>query len=191
MRRSSLLVVVGAATLATHAGAEIRTYITFMDGATEFPPVVTPGTGTGILTIDTTLNTMRVQATFQDLIGTVTVAHIHGPTTVALTGTAGVMTPTPTFPGFPAGVTSGSYDMTFDMTQASLYNPAFVTANGGSIANARATLFQAVADGKSYLNIHSTFAGSGEIRGFWVVPAPAGLGLLAGATLLGAGRRRA
>ena len=190
MNRLATLAVVGSALLAAHAHAEIRTYITFMDGASEFPPVPTPGTGSGTLTIDTTLNTMRVQATFQDLVGTVTVAHIHGPTAVALTGTAGVMTPTPTFPGFPVGVTSGSYDMTFDMTLASSYNPSFVTAQG-SVANARAVLFQAVADGKSYLNIHTTFSGSGEIRGFWVVPAPAGLGLLATAGLLGTRRRRA
>lgn len=174
--------------LAGVASADIFVYTATLNGANEFPPVVTPGNGTSTVTIDTDLNTMRVQAMFQDLIGNVTVAHIHAPTAVPFTGTVGVATPTPSFPGFPAGGTSGSYDMTFDMTLASSYNASFITNNGGTVASARSVLFGALADGKAYLNIHSTFVGSGEIRGFYV-PAPAGLGLLAGMGLLARRRR--
>jgi hypothetical protein len=56
--------------------------------------------------------------------------------------------------------------MTFDMTQAATWNPAFVTANGGTPAGAEAALVAGAAAGLVYLNIHTTFAPGGEIRGF-------------------------
>jgi hypothetical protein len=115
---------------------------------------------------------MRVQATFSGLTGNTTASHIHAPTAAAGTGTAGVATTTPTFTGFPTGVKAGTYDHTFDMTLASSYNPAYITANGGSPATAFIAFKAAVAAGKSYLNIHSSFAAGGEIRGF-LLPCPA------------------
>jgi hypothetical protein len=81
----------------------------------------------------------------------------------------------PTFPLFPTGVTSGTYDQTFDMLLASSYNPNFINSNGGSTATAQAALFSAIFDGKAYLNIHTTEFGGGEIRGFFkqeTVPGP-------------------
>jgi hypothetical protein len=39
------------------------------------------------------------------------------------------------------GVMDGTYSMVFDTTLASTYNPAFVTANGGTVAAAEAALF--------------------------------------------------
>ena len=63
---------------------------------------------------------------------------------------------TPTFSGFPLGVTSGSFMQTFDMTQASSYNPAFVTANGGTVAGAEAALLAGLHAGTAYLNIHTS-----------------------------------
>ena len=138
-------------------------------------------------------HTLRLQASFTGLIGTTTAAHIHGPTAVPLTGTAGVATTTPTFPGFPLGVTAGTYDQTFDLTSLSSYNPAFVTANGGTAASAEAALFSAIDTDRSYLNIHSTVYGGGEIRGFLtkVPDGGATLGLLSlGFMTAGALRRR-
>jgi len=183
-----LTVAAAAAVLVPAAHGAVFSYITTLTGAAEAPPNASPGFGSSILDIDTVANTMRLRTTFGGLTGNVTVAHIHGATAVAGTGTAGVATPTPTFPAFPAGVTSGSYDRTFDMTLASSYNGAFVTANGG-VAGARAALFQAVADGKTYLNIHSSTFGGGEIRGFYAVPG-AGVLALAGPIGLVALRRR-
>jgi hypothetical protein len=118
--------------------------------------------------IDPVAHTMRVRADFTGLTGTTTASHIHAATTLPGTGTAGVATTTPTFAGFPLGVTSGSYDNTLDMTLASSYNPAYVTAHGGTTAQAEADLFAAIASGQAYLNIHSSTFGGGEIRGFLV-----------------------
>lgn len=150
----------------TAAHAAVVSYLAFLDGASESPSVSTPGIGTAQVDVDAVAHTMRVRASFTGLLGTTTASHIHAATAVAGAGTAGVATTTPSFAGFPLGVTSGTYDITLDMTLASSYNPSFVTAHGGTTAGAEAFLFQAIADGKAYYNIHSTFAGGGEIRGF-------------------------
>lgn len=156
------------------ASAITIVYQAVLTGANESPPVPSSGIGVGLITFDTTLNTMRVQTTYAGLTGLTTVAHIHCCTAVANTGTVGVATTTPTFPGFPAGATFGSYDVTFDMTLASSFNPGFITANGGTPASAFAAFLTGTAAGKAYLNIHSSFATGGEIRGFLTpVPEPA------------------
>src|SRR5687767_479668 len=96
----------------------------------------------------------------------VTASHIHAATAVAGSGTAGVATTLPTFPGFPSGVTAGTYDQTFNMLLSTSYNPAYITNNGGTTATAFAALRSAIATGRAYLNIHSSLFPGGEIRGF-------------------------
>jgi CHRD domain/PEP-CTERM motif len=148
------------------------------------------GMGTALVTFDTLANTMRVQTTFSGLSGNTTVAHIHAPTAVPGTGTAGVATPTPSFPGFPAGVTAGTYSNTFDMTLNSSYNGAFITANGGTTTGARNALLSALGSGRAYLNIHTSAFPGGEIRGFFTtVPEPSFLLGFLGLGLLGVGSR--
>jgi hypothetical protein len=64
--------------------------------------------------------------------------------------------------------------MTFDLTMASSYNPAFITAEGGTVAGAEAALVSALVAGETYINIHTTGDPGGEIRGFLsAVPEPA------------------
>jgi hypothetical protein len=170
------LSLAAALTCANAAQAAINIYSATLTGPNESPPNASPGTGSATVTIDTVANTMLVYVTFAGLQGTTTASHIHAPTAVPLTGTAGVATTTPTFAGFPLGVTSGTYNPSaFDLLSASTYNPAYVTANGGTPASAEAALLSAIASGKSYLNIHTTSFPGGEIRGFLVavVPEPA------------------
>ena len=82
-------------------------------------------------------------------------------------------------------MTSGSYDQTFDMTAASSFNATFVTNNGGTPASAFAALRAGMDAGKAYLNIHSSFASGGEIRGFLApIPEPESYALM----LAGLGR---
>ncbi len=165
--------------------ASVISYTANLDGASESPSNASPGLGFALVTIDDIANTMRVQVTFSGLVATNTAAHIHCCTAAPFTATAGVATTTPTFTGFPGGVTSGSYDHVFDMTLAASYNPTFVTNNGGTAASAEAVLFAGMAAGKTYLNIHSgTFPG-GEIRGFLVATPEPGAVSLVGLALAG------
>jgi hypothetical protein len=153
-------------------------------GSNEEPPNASPGTGYTEVTIDPETNTMRVQVNFSGLLGLTNIAHIHvinGPGDADIADTIGpVATPVPTFPGFPAGVTTGTYDQTFDMTLASSYNPAFVT-NAGGIPEARAALFAGITEGRAYVNVHSSLFPGGEIRDFLTaVPEPDTWALVAG-----------
>lgn len=141
-------------------------YTISLSGANESPPNASQGIGSAEVDFDIVAHSMRVLVTFSDLLATTTASHIHCPTAVAGTGTAGVATQTPTFTGFPLGVTSGTYDHTFDTTLATTYSPAFIAANGGTTAGAEAALAASLAAGTAYLNIHTTLFPGGEIRGF-------------------------
>jgi len=146
-------------------------YTTMLSGAAEAPPNASPGTGFATLTVDNHDFTMRLQVSFSGLVGNVSAAHIHCCTSAAGAGTAGVATQTPSFLGFPHGGTSGSYDQTFDMTQLSSWNTAFVNAHGGTTGQAFDDLLTALDSGKAYLNIHTSSVPGGEIRGFLAVSA--------------------
>ena len=99
---------------------------------------------------DIVAHQMRVQVSFSGLSGNTTVSHIHGPTAAPGVGTAGVMTTTPSFPGFPTGVTFGTYDQLFDTSLASTYRGGFVTASGG-VAGAEAALYSSLLAGTAYV----------------------------------------
>jgi len=142
-----------------------------LSGAAESTPNASPATGTAVVTLYGTL--MLVQVTFSGLTSPTTDAHIHCCTPTPNTGTAIVATTTPTFTGFPAGVTSGTYEHSFDILLASTYNPAFITASGGTVTNALGTLFDyGLYLNKAYLNIHTSSFPGGEIRGFLTPEGP-------------------
>lgn len=166
----ALFAAVAALVLAAAPAAQSATltYETTLSGPNESPANASPGTGFGEADYDNVAHTLHLHVVFSGLTGTTTASHIHAATAVALTGTAGVATTTPTFAGFPLGVTSGTYDITLDLTLASSYNPSFVTAHGGTTAGAEAFLVSSIANGQSYLNVHSSTFGGGEIRGFFV-----------------------
>jgi hypothetical protein len=97
----------------------------------------------------------------------------------------GVATAVPTFPavdgfpGFPLGVTSGTFTSgVYDLTQSSIYNPAFVAMFPG-VPQAEAALIAGLEGGATYFNIHTVNFMGGEIRGeLPAVPGPiAGAGL--------------
>jgi hypothetical protein len=188
--RLAPLAVAGLLAAALPAQAHEQIYGAPLLGSSETPPAITPGNGSVTLTLDLDLLTLRVQASFSDLTGTTTAAHIHCCTVEPGTGNAGVASMTPSFTGFPVGVTAGSYDATFDLSLNSSYNAAFITANGGTVSGAFNALVAGLDAGRAYFNVHTTTFPGGEIRGLLApVPEPetyalllGGLGLLALAT---------
>jgi hypothetical protein len=121
--------------------------------------------------------TLQVNATFSGLTSPDMAAHIH---CCAPLGTnAGVATTVPAFVGFPLGVTSGTYSSpVFDLTQPLIYNPAFITSHGGTIASAEAAFIAGLLAGQTYFNIHTANFPSGEIRGqLSAVPLPGAIAL--------------
>jgi hypothetical protein len=193
MKLNALLAAVLVVGAISTSHAQQSVYTATLDGPTEAPPNSSTGTGTAIVTIDFNQLTMRVQESFSGLTAGVTASHIHCCTSAPDSGTAGVATVTPTFTDFPSGVMAGSYDHTFDMTLASSYNSAFVTASGG-INGAFDALVAGLNSGTAYTNIHSADFPMGEIRGFLhaaPIPEPETYAmLLAGLGLIGAIARR-
>src|SRR6267142_3528198 len=120
---------------ALNARATLFQYAVTMDGPSESPANASPATGFGTVNYDSTLHTLALNFSWSGLTGTTTASHIHAATTTPGAGTAGVATTTPTFAGFPLGVTSGTYDNTLDLTLASSWNNSYITANGGTTAS--------------------------------------------------------
>ncbi|MFL6207354.1 MAG: CHRD domain-containing protein [Pyrinomonadaceae bacterium] len=177
-----LTLVVAMSALAVVAQADPLVFTTTLSGANEVPAAASAGTGSATVTING--NFMTVSITFSNLSGNTTASHIHCCQPVGTN--AQVATTTPTFPGFPLGVQSGTYLQTFDLTQASSYNPAFITAHGGTVTQAQADLIAGLLAGQAYLNIHTNLFPGGEIRGQLApVPEPGTL-LLLGTGLAGA-----
>lgn len=160
------------------AKADQLVFTTTLTGAQEVPPSGSPGIGSALVTFDTVTNLLTLNVSFSGLVSPTIASHIHCCT---LPGTnAMVATQVPSFAGFPLGVTTGTYLQTFDMSLASSYNPAFITAQGGTVAQAQAAFVAGLISGQTYLNIHTSQFPGGEIRGqLQAVPEPTTMLLLA------------
>jgi MYXO-CTERM domain-containing protein len=157
-------------------------------------PEAVGATGSGSVTLvyDTLSKLLEFDVDWSGLSGTTTVAHIHCCVATPGSGTAGVAVTPSTLPGFPSGVSTGSYNAVVDLGLAASYTGNFLTAAGGTVDLARDRLLTGMGTGVAYFNIHSSTFLPGEIRGFLqAVPEPSSLVLAALALgLAAAGRRR-
>jgi hypothetical protein len=191
MKRTILSVAVTLLLSGIAANAAILDYYAIL------APEVAGATGSGYASfqVDTVGQTLSIQADWSGLSGITTVAHIHCCTAVPNTGTIGVAVTPGTLPGFPVGVSAGSYGTTIDLTDASSFTVAFVNNfGGGTLPGAVAALLAGFEADTAYLNIHSNEFPGGEIRGFiQPVPEPSAFALSAlgmGSLFAFAARRR-
>jgi len=194
MKRSLFALLLAAAMLVAAPSARATLIFIHVDlrPTNEVPPTASNGTGFADLLLDTVAQTLQGHIVFSGLTSNTTAAHIHCCLASPFqSANVGVATLVPAFPGFPLGVTSGVDDFILDLSSASAYNPAFVTAQGG-LANAEAAFIAGLLSGRTYLNIHTVNFGGGEIRG--IVPEPMTISLLllglSAAGLLSRRRRR-
>jgi hypothetical protein len=185
----SLTLLGAALLLSLSARASIITLGGPMSGANESPQVITPGTGSATVTVDTVALTINFNVVFSGLTGGNVAAHIH--CCVAQGGNTGVATAVPFLPGFPGGVTSGSFiNAQFSLLDPTFYNPAFITANGGSVGTAEPIFLAGLLNDQTYFNIHTAANPGGEIRGFLVPLPEPGTFVLGGLAFLGIGTLR-
>lgn len=177
MKRPAKLAAIAALLLSLSATshAELIRYQTILS------PEAPGASGTGFATADydSIAHTLAISALWSGLSGTTSVAHIHCCTAAPNSGTAGVAVTPGTLPGFPTGLTSGSYSIVLDLLAAATYTTGFVNGfAGGVVADAEEALIAGFNAHSAYLNIHTSAFPSGEIRGFLAVPEPAGLTLM-------------
>jgi hypothetical protein len=149
-------------------------------------------TGTALVTLDLDLITARVEASFVGLLGGTVGTQLHCCTALAGIGTAMGALANTSPAGFPLGLHSGSFDITYDLTEGSTYRAAFITASGGMVVDGLNALINGSEAGSMYLSINSSAFPGGEISGFLVervaaVPEPATYALMvAGLAAVGA-----
>jgi hypothetical protein len=162
--------------------ANAVTYSATFSGAAENPATGSTATASGTLRVIGT--SIFVNITYSGLGSGLADGHIH--CCAAPTSNAGVAIG---FGGLPLGSTSGSIKRLIDLTQASSFRAAYITASGGTVDLARARLYSELDLGRVYYNLHTTSFPGGEIRGnLAAVPEPAswamlvvGFGLVGGA----------
>ena len=146
-----------------------------LTGAQEVPATGSPGTGTGIFTLDDVTNVLTWNVSFSGVTSGVTAAHFHGPAFPSVASCVGVICPVLVFPptvplGSAAGQTSGLIIGSVDLDT--------VAGVSGNIAFHESNLL----NGLWYFNIHTTQFPGGEIRGQVLriaqVPEPGSLALL-------------
>lgn len=195
-----LLAALALALAGASASATVVTYVTELEPET----LTATGSGSAVFTYDSSTLMLHIEIDWTGLSANTTVAHIHcclaspgvsplAPPAPGASPIIGVAVTPGTLTGFPIGVTSGHYEADFDLSLASNYTGGangFINRSGGTVAGARNALLAAMADGRAYLNIHTTANPGGEIRGFITVPEPASLALAALAVVAGLGARR-
>lgn len=184
---------VGGMTVAARGAAAQTSWGGALSGSQQVPANASAASGFAVLSL--TGNVLKVDVAWSGLVGgPAAAAHIH---CCALpNANAAVAVP---FVGFPTTI-AGTYDNTFDLSNAAVYTSAFLSASGGTAAGAEAALLAGLDAGQAYVNIHDATYPGGEIRAdlapaLTMTPEPTSLALaaagLGAAAALARRRRRA
>ena len=141
-----------APTSTTHSN--VVTFTANLAGSKENPANNSQGSGTFIATLDTVTGAFTYDVSFQGMTSNVTLGHIHGP--AAATANASPILNFATLAGalFTTGGLSGTAHGT---TTLNAQNQLTATVNGDSLK-------KLLLSGLTYVNIHTTQNGGGEIR---------------------------
>jgi len=125
------------------------------------------GTGQAVVVLQYMSGTMAVTNPFNGLAANTTGAHIDCCTASAGVGTAMAATPLPAWPTYPINTNTDAFYQTFDMTQSSSYNPAFLANYGNNASAAWTALYNGIVAGEALFNITTVAFPDGEITGFF------------------------
>ena len=168
------VVILFSSLMGTALEATPITYTASLNGIQTVPPTGSLATGLATITADSATHLLTFDLSWSNLAANPLGLHIH---CCAPIGTNGMLAIN--FQGFPAA-TSGVYVQTADLTVSTLYNPAFLTAHGGTAAQAEADILAGLAAGNAYIDIQIPPFVAGEIRGqLAAVPEPSTALLLA------------
>jgi hypothetical protein len=115
---------------------------TTLSGANEVPPSGSAGTGTGTITLNGAQNSVLVNVTYASLGSAVTASHVHAGTPATAGGT-----------------------IIIDFAALGTASPI-----AGRINSISAATVESMVSGNSYINVHTTNFGGGEIRGQLAAP---------------------
>jgi CHRD domain/PEP-CTERM motif len=185
------VLTIGALIAATAPAYAATTFTSTLSGLNEIPaPNNSAGTGVATAAFFNANNSIRLIGSFQNLTGLSLFGHLHCCSTRTANGAQAI--DFSENPGFQLDVRSGSFDLTYDLLDATTYTAAFLAASGGTALGARDRLFSNFNNGLGYFNIHSTVFRGGELRGQLVgIPEPASWGMMiVGFGFIGGAMRR-
>jgi len=133
-------------------------FVANLSGAQEVVPTGSPGTGSGSAMVGKDGRSLAVTLDWQGLSAPVVAGHIHCCAAPGTDNGVAILL-------MPDKVAAGSLAMTVDLDAATGYTKAFLDANGGTPAAAKAALLKAMAEGRAYFNLHTAAHPAGEIRG--------------------------
>lgn len=129
----------------SHAAAfDTHVFPVTLSGAFEFPPVATGGSGSCTVTLDDVTGAVSVSGSFTGLTSNATLAHIHGLSA----------------PGANSGII---------ITLSETGGTSGTVSGGGILTPAQIT---GMLNGLTYVNIHTSSNGGGELRGQIMVGVP-------------------
>jgi CHRD domain/PEP-CTERM motif len=185
------LLAYSALIMAASPAYAATTFTSRLSGLNEVPtPNNSAGTGVATAAFFNANNNIRLTGSFQNLTGLSLLGHLHCCSSRTANGAQAI--DFSENPGFQLGVQSGSFDLTYDLLNATTYTAAFLAASGGTARGARDRLFGNLNNGLGYFNIHSTVFRGGELRGQLAgIPEPASWGMMiVGFGLIGGKMRR-